>query len=46
MYTLEGDRVMYVPPVVAQRIRELGIRARGTFQICKAELHEENRALD
>src|ERR1022692_1090821 len=43
MYSLEGDRVMYVPPVVAQQIRELGIRARETFEICKAELREENK---
>jgi hypothetical protein len=43
MYALEGDRVMYVPPVVAQQIRELGIRAREIFEICKAELCEENR---
>jgi hypothetical protein len=43
MYSLEGDRVMYVPPVVAQQIRELGIRARELFEICKAELREENK---
>ena len=43
MYTLEDDRVMYVPPVVAQQIRELGIRAREIFEICKAELREENK---
>jgi len=43
MYTLEGDRVMYVPPVVANQIRELGIRAREVFEICKAELREENK---
>ena len=43
MYALEDDRVMYVPPIVANRIRELGIRARETFEICKAELREENR---
>ena len=43
MYTLEGDRVMYVPPLVAQRIRELGIRPREIFEICKAELREENK---
>jgi hypothetical protein len=43
MYTLDDDRVMYVPPVVASQIRELGIRAREAFEICKAELHEENR---
>ena len=43
MYSLEGDRVMYVPPVVAKQIRELGIRAREIFEICKAELREENK---
>ena len=43
MYTLNDDRVMYVPPVVGQRIRELGIRAREAFEICKAELREENK---
>jgi hypothetical protein len=34
---------MYVPPVVAKQIRELGIRAREIFEICKAELREENK---
>jgi hypothetical protein len=43
MYTLEGDRIMYVPPVVAKQIQELGIRAREIFEICKAELREENK---
>jgi hypothetical protein len=43
LYTLDDDRVMYVPPVVASRIRELGIRAREVFEICKAELREENK---
>jgi hypothetical protein len=43
MYALEGDRVMYVPPVVAKQINELGIRAREVFEICKAELREENK---
>ena len=43
MYSLEGDRVMYVPPVVAKQIQELGIRAREIFEICKAELREENK---
>ncbi|MFN7998327.1 MAG: hypothetical protein U0Q18_32195 [Bryobacteraceae bacterium] len=43
MYTLDDDRVMYVPPVVAKQIRELGIRAREAFEICKAELREENK---
>jgi len=43
LYTFDDDRVMYVPPVVASRIRELGIRAREAFEICKAELREENK---
>ena len=43
MYSLEGDRVMYVPPVVAKQIHELGIKAREIFEICKAELREENK---
>lgn len=43
LYALEGDRVMYVPPVVAKQINELGIRAREIFEICKAELREENK---
>src|SRR5579862_4168226 len=43
MYTLEGDRVMYVPPVVAKQIQELGIRAREVFEICKAELRDDNK---
>jgi hypothetical protein len=34
---------MYVPPVVAQQLRELGTRACEVFEICKAELREENR---
>jgi len=43
MYRLDDDRVMYVPPVVAERISELGIRARETFEICKAEMREEDK---
>lgn len=43
MYTLDDDRVMYVPPVVAKQIRELGIQAREAFEICKAELRDENK---
>jgi hypothetical protein len=43
MYTLDDDRVMYVPPAVASRIRELGIRAKEAFEICKAELREDNK---
>ena len=43
MYTLDDNRVMYVPPVVAKQIHELGIRAREVFEICKAELREDNK---
>ena len=43
MYTLEDDRVMYVPPVVAKQINDLGIRASETFEICKAELRDDNK---
>jgi hypothetical protein len=43
MFTLDDNRVMYVPPVVAKQIRDLGIRAREIFEICKAELCEENK---
>ncbi len=43
MFTLDDERVMYVPPVVAHRIRELGISAGEPFEICKAELRDENR---
>ena len=43
LYTLDDDRVMYVPPLVARQIRELGIRAREAFEICKAEMREEDK---
>ena len=43
MYTLEDDRVMYVPPIVAKQIHELGIKALEVFEICKAELRDENK---
>ncbi len=43
MYTLDDNRIMYVPPIVANRIRELGIRAREVFEICKAELRQDNK---
>ncbi len=43
MYTLDDDRVMYVPPVVNSQIRELGIRAHEAFEICKAEVQEDDR---
>src|SRR5690348_7044701 len=43
MYALDDDRVMYVPPIVAKQIRELGIRACEAFEICKAEIRDESR---
>jgi hypothetical protein len=46
MYTLEDDRVMYVPPVVAQQIRELGIRAREAFRDLQGRTARRKQALD
>jgi hypothetical protein len=36
-YTLADDRCMYVPPVVAEQIAQLGIRPAQKFTITKAE---------
>jgi hypothetical protein len=35
MYTLTDDRVMYVAPIVASRISDLGIQPGELFHICK-----------
>jgi hypothetical protein len=43
MYTLTNDRIMFVPPVVAERISELGIRQGEPFEICKAEIRKDDR---
>ncbi len=43
MYNLFDDRIMFVPPIVAQRIRELDIGEGEAFEICKAEAREGNR---
>lgn len=43
MYSLVGDRVMYVPLRVAERIRELQIQPGQRFEVCKAELKNGNR---
>ncbi len=43
MYTLADDRIMFVPPVVAGRISELGIKQGEPFEICKAEIRQEDR---
>jgi hypothetical protein len=43
MYSLTDERVMYVPPVVGDKLIELGIRQNQAFSICKAECGEGNR---
>jgi hypothetical protein len=43
MYSLADGRVMYVPPIVRDKLVELGIRQHGPFAICRAERREGNR---
>ena len=43
MYTLADERVMYVPPIVRDKIRDLGIRQGQTITICRAERRDGNR---
>lgn len=43
LYTLIDDRVMYVPLIVSDRIRELDIRHGEPFEICKMEVKSGNR---
>jgi len=43
MYSLTHERVMYVPPIVRDKLIELGIRQNQPFSICKAERREGNR---
>ena len=43
MYSLTDGRVMYVPPVVRDKLVELGIRQHEPFAICRAERSEGNR---
>ena len=43
MYSLTDGRVMYVPPIVRDRLVELGIRQNEPFNICRAERREGNR---
>src|SRR5262249_8624477 len=43
MYSLVDNRVMYVPPYVEQRIRELAIGAGETLQLCKQAKTDGNR---
>lgn len=43
MYALHGDRIMYVPLTVAERIQELDLGAGEAFEICKTEVKNGNR---
>ena len=43
MYSLTDGRVMYVPPLVRDKLMELGIRQNLPFAICRAERREGNR---
>src|SRR5450759_5630696 len=43
MYSLLDNRIMYVPPYVEQRFRELAIGAGEPLLLCKREVKEGNR---
>jgi hypothetical protein len=43
MYSLADGRIMYVPPIVRDKLVELGIRQNEPFNICRAERREGNR---
>src|SRR3974377_1196843 len=43
IYSLTDGRVMYVPPIVRDKLVELGIRQHEPFAICRAERREGNR---
>jgi hypothetical protein len=43
MYSLTDDRVMYVPPIVRNKLTDLGIRQNEPFSICKVEQRDGNR---
>jgi hypothetical protein len=43
MYSLTDERVMYVPPIVRDKLIELGIRQSDPFSICKAERRDGDR---
>src|SRR6202142_3528094 len=43
MYTLADNRVMYVAPIVASRISDLGIQPGEIFQVCKQEKKQGQR---
>ena len=43
MYSLSDGRVMYVPPIVRDKLVELGIRQNESVALCRAERREGNR---
>jgi len=43
MYSLTDGRVMYVPPIVRDKLVELGVGQNEPFAICRAERREGNR---
>jgi hypothetical protein len=43
MFTLEDDRVMYLDPPVAEKLKELGIRKGQEFQVVKREIVDGKR---
>ena len=45
MYALADNRVMYVAPIVASRISDLGIQPGEVFQVCKQEKRQGQRKL-
>lgn len=44
-YTLTDNRVMYVAPLVADRLRELDIQPGEVFHICKRQVKEGSRKI-
>jgi hypothetical protein len=42
MYSLTDERVMYVPPIVCDKLLEIGIQQNEPFSICKAERRNGN----
>jgi len=43
MYGLEGNRVMFVPPIVSDKLKQLGVRRGEPIRITKAEVKKGNR---
>jgi hypothetical protein len=43
MYPLSDERVMYVPPIVRDKLVEIGVRPKEPFSICKSERRDGNR---